>query len=674
MDSSQKKFTNNLIDETSPYLLQHAHNPVNWYPWENEALVKAKKENKLIIVSIGYSACHWCHVMEVESFENEKIAKFMNENFVSIKVDREERPDIDQVYMNAVQLLTGRGGWPLNCIALPDGRPIYGGTYFSAAQWIEMLSNILDFVKNKPDKTEEQAENLTRHIQASEIVFENSSNQEFSSKDLDFLFEKWEKSIDFEEGGSIGAPKFPLPAAYKFLLHYNHISQNENALKAVVVTLDKMANGGIYDQIGGGFSRYSVDSHWKVPHFEKMLYDNAQLISLYSLAYQKTKKQKYKIVVMETIDFIKRELTSPEGGFYSSLDADSEGVEGKSYLWTKNELQNILNDDSPLIVDYYNVTDAGNWKNGKNILLKSENKNLIEKYNISEQKLDKQISRAKQILLKARNKRVQPGLDDKILLGWNALMNKAYTEAYKAFGEIEYLNSAIENMDFIYSKMSSEDNRLNRNYKNSKASINGFLDDYAFTIEALISLYEVTFDEKWINRALELTTYSISHFFNEENNMFYYTSDIDPPLIARKFVISDNVIPSSNSQMAKNLFVLGNYFNNDEFIEKSKSMLNNVKQNSLTGEAYFANWDILHAWFVDKPYEVTIAGEDFETLRMEFQTNYLPNIFFSGGNKKQTLSNPENKLIENQTTIYVCRDKVCKLPVTTVNDALEQIS
>ena len=674
MNSTNYKFTNQLINESSPYLLQHAHNPVNWYPWGKEALEKAQKENKLIIVSIGYAACHWCHVMEHESFEDEKVAEFMNEHFVAIKVDREERTDIDQVYMNAVQLLTGSGGWPLNCIALSDGRPIYGGTYFPKAQWINMLKQVSAFVKQNPDKTEQQAKELSQGVQSSEMIFANTEKSEFTTNDLNIIFTNWKSNIDFTNGGSMGAPKFPLPIGYQFLLHYNYLTQNADALKAIITTLSKMADGGIYDQIGGGFSRYSTDEFWKLPHFEKMLYDNAQLVSLYSNVYQKTKDPKFKIIVTETLDFINRELTSEEGGFYSSIDADSEGEEGKYYVWTKNELHNALGNKADLIIDYYNIIEKGNWENGNNILLKSSSDTKIaDRYKITENELTKQITKAKKILLKERAKRIRPGLDDKILTSWNPLMLKAYIDAYRVFDDKRYLDIALKTAEFINTKIKSNDNKLYRNYKNSKTSINAFLDDYAFTIEAFISLYQATFEEKWLIVAQQLTAYTLDHFYDENKGMFYYTSDIDPALIARKMEVTDNVIPSANSQMAKNLFILGHYFYNEDHIEKSKGMLYNVKKNALISNSYYANWDILMAWFASEPYEVAIVGNEFEAIRKEFDNYYLPNVFFSGGNEEGILSLLEGKLIEGQTTIYVCQNKACRLQVTKVIEALDQI-
>jgi uncharacterized protein YyaL (SSP411 family) len=673
-DASQHKFTNQLLNESSPYLLQHAHNPVNWYPWGKKALEKARNENKLIIVSIGYAACHWCHVMEHESFEDEEVAKFMNENFVAIKVDREERPDVDQVYMNAVQLITGRGGWPLNCITLPDGRPIYGGTYFPKEQWIDMLKQISEFVKRNPDKAEQQATSLTQSVQSSEMIVALTEEATFTKNDLDAVFENWKKNIDFTHGGQPRAPKFPLPIGYQYLLQYNHFTQNEDALKAVKTTLDKMADGGIYDQIGGGFSRYSTDAYWKVPHFEKMLYDNAQLVSLYGAAYQKTKDPGYKTIVSETLNFIQRELTSDEGGFYASLDADSEGEEGKFYVWTKSELENTLGKNAELIIDYYNVTEKGNWEHGKNILLKSESdKKIADKHNMSESELAIQISEAKRQLLKERAKRIRPGLDDKILTSWNALMLKAYTDAYRVFDEQTYLDIALKNATFISAKMKESDHSLHRNYKNGNATINAFLDDYAFTIEAFISLYQATFNERWLNEAQQLAAYALTHFHDQNSGMFYYTSDLDPALIARKMEIADNVIPSSNSQMAKNLFVLGHYFYDDAYIQTAKRMLNNVKQEALKSGVYYANWDILMTWFANEPYEVAIVGKDYETKRKEIDKHYFPNVFLSGGKNEGGLSLLESKLIKGQTTIYVCQNKACQLPVTEVKEALKQI-
>ncbi len=668
------KFTNHLIHESSPYLLQHAHNPVNWYPWGEEALEKAKKEDKLLLISIGYSACHWCHVMEHESFEDLEVAKFMNDNFIAIKVDREERPDIDQVYMNAVQLLTGSGGWPLNVVALPDGRPIYGGTYFPKKDWISMLTQVSDFVKENPEKAEQKAKSLTEGVKSSELIYAVTENSDFKINDLNTIFSNWKKSIDYTNGGQNRAPKFPLPVGYQFLLHYNYLTENQDALKAVEITLNKMADGGIYDQIGGGFSRYSTDAFWKVPHFEKMLYDNSQLVSLYSSAYQATKNPYYKTIVYETLNFIERELTSKDGTFYTSIDADSDGEEGKFYVWKKSEIQNLLGKNADLVNDYFNVTANGNWEKGNNILYKNKSdKRFAEKYKITENVLQNKIIEAKKILLIERNKRVRPALDDKIITAWNSLMIKGYVDAYRVFDDPKFLNSAKKSGEFILKNVQKSDFRLDRNFKNGTSTINGFLDDYAFTIDAFIALYQATFDEKWLIEAQQLAAYSITHFYDSKSGMFFYTSDLDPSLIARKMDISDNVIPSANSQMAKNLFVLGQYFYNDDYLKKSKKMLSNVKENAMKGGAYYANWDILMAWFADEPYEVAILGENYLNARKEFDTYYLPNVFLSGGKNEGSLELLKNKYMKGQTIIYACQNKACKMPEIEVKRVIMQI-
>jgi len=674
--TEQHKYTNQLIHESSPYLLQHAHNPVNWYPWGQKALNKAKNEHKNILISIGYAACHWCHVMEHESFEDEEVANYMNEHFVAIKVDREERPDIDQIYMTAVQLLTERGGWPLNCIALPDGRPIYGGTYFPKVQWLDMLSQVSNFIQLHPDKAEEQAKSLTEGIKNNELIYSDtvSAETEVAINDLEDIFYYFKSNIDLKNGGYGNAPKFPMPSRLQFLLHFHHLTDNKEALKAVTTTLNKMAEGGIYDQVGGGFSRYSTDEIWKVPHFEKMLYDNAQLVSVYAAAYQQTKNPAYQTVVSETLDFISRELTSPEGGFYSSLDADSEGVEGKFYVWTHAELKVVLGENAELTKDYYHVTEKGNWEQSQNILFKTGNHaEIAAKYKLTEAELVVRIAEVRKLLLAERSKRIRPALDDKILTSWNALMLKGYCDAYRAFDKAEYLEKALQNAGFINTHIKSDDNSLYRNYKNGKASIPGFLDDYAFSIQAFISLYQVTFDEKWLLEAQQLTEYVLTHFYDSDSGMFYYTSDTEPSLIARKMEISDNVIPSSNSEMGKNLFILGHCFYNDQYINMSAKMLNNVRQHALQGGIYYANWDILMSWFASAPYEVSVVGKNSDLVRKELSAHYLPNVILSGTKSESNLPVLEGKWSADETLIYVCRNHVCQSPVSDLGAALKMI-
>ena len=671
------KFTNNLIHESSPYLLQHAHNPVNWYPWGEEALAKAKAENKMLIISVGYAACHWCHVMEHESFEDTIVAKMMNDHFVAIKVDREERPDIDDVYMTACQLSGGRScGWPLNVFALPDGRPVWAGTYFPKDQWMKILGTFSDKQQNSPQELEKYASQLTQGIQSSELIAKRSGDFDFTEEKLDGIFSHYIDAIDFKEGGRKGAPKFPMPNNYDFLLRYFYKTKNTQAFEAVDLTLTKLAMGGIYDQIGGGFARYSTDGKWKVPHFEKMLYDNGQLISLYSQMYSLTNNPLYKDVIESSLTFVERELTDKSGGFYSSLDADSDGEEGKYYVWKKSEIDSILGDEkiAAIFNAYYEVTKSGNWERGNNILYRrKKDADLAAKFNITEADLKTTIHEAAAKLLTAREARIHPGLDDKILTAWNALMLKGYVDAYKALDIEKYRKIALQSANFISSNAMDKDFRLNRNFKNGKSSINAFLDDYALTIQAFTALYEITFDEQWLQKADGLTAYTIAHFYNEENGFFNYTSDVDPALIARKQELSDNVIPGSNSSMARALFTLGSYLYKPEYIQMAGQMLHNVEPNIVGNDhpTFFSNWCILMEQMANPPYEVAILGEDYENKRAEMMAHYLPNAVFLGGKSEGSLELLKDKLADGVTMIYVCQDKVCKLPVQEVDEALK---
>ncbi|MBL4861764.1 MAG: thioredoxin domain-containing protein [Crocinitomicaceae bacterium] len=673
-DKGEHAYTNELIHESSPYLLQHAHNPVNWYPWGDKALKKAKDENKLLIISVGYSACHWCHVMEHESFEDTTVARIMNENFVCIRVDREERPDVDQVYMNAAQLITGRGGWPLNVLALPDGKPFYAGTYFPKDGWIEVLTYFTKMREKDPEAIQTQADKITQGIHSVENVLFKDEEGSFSIHELNLGFENWKQNIDYKKGGGHKAPKFPMPSMWEYLLHYGHISKNNEALRGVTATLDNMAFGGIYDHVGGGFARYSTDVDWHVPHFEKMLYDNAQLVSLYTHAWQQTKDPLYKQVVYETLDFIEREMTSKEGGFYSSLDADSEGEEGKFYVWTKKEIDKVLGENAALFNAYYNVTEFGNWEHGKNILnRKDSHKKIARKYEITVEELQKRLDEAKKSLLKERAKRVRPGLDDKILTSWNALMLKGYSDAYRAFGEERFLKAALKNAEFLVKNAVGKDGAITRNYKDGKSSINGFLDDYAFVISAFIELYEASFDEKWLNKANDLSEYTLAHFYDSTSGMFFYTHADHSNLIARKMEVSDNVIPASNSEMAKNLYFLGHYFNSEAYRNTARQMLINVQADVHKNIYYYSNWAVLEAHFVQQPFEVAIVGKDCIAIRHQLDQHYLPKVLFLGGKTEGTLELLEYKLTKGETIIYVCQNKACQLPVTKVVDALEQL-
>jgi uncharacterized protein YyaL (SSP411 family) len=670
------KYTNKLINESSPYLLQHAHNPVDWYPWGDEALAKAKAEDKMIIVSVGYAACHWCHVMEHESFEDTLVSKIMNENFICIKVDREERPDIDDVYMSACQLASGRGcGWPLNAFALPDGRPVWASTYFPKKDWLGVLNNFIKIKKEDPERLEESANQLQEGIKQQDNIVLNQEDQDFNPQNLAKIATNFLENIDFKKGGRKGAPKFPMPNNYEFLLNYYHFTKDAKALEGVTTTLDNMANGGIYDHLGGGFARYSTDDDWFAPHFEKMLYDNGQLISLYSEAYQLTKNPLYKKVVVETLEYTKREMTNPDGGFYSSLDADSEGEEGKFYVWKKSEIDSLLGDDlAKVFNEFYEVKRSGNLEHKNNILhRKSSNEKVAKKFDLTADQLSKKIDDAKIILMSARGERIRPGLDDKILTSWNALMLKGYTDAYRAFGNEEYLESAIRNANFLVKNSIKDEHRLNRNFKDGQSVINAFLDDYALLIDAFVHLYQVTFDEQWLNHAKKLTAYTQTHFYDKSTGMFHYTSNLDPELIARKKELADNVIPGSNSTMARNLYKLGTMLYQPEWVDLSKQMLHNLSE-SITDTPqpnFYSNWCSLYWAIVNPPFEVAVIGDNSRALSKELMQYYLPNVLILGGKSEGNLQLLQDKLIEGETRIYVCKNKVCKFPVLEVNKALE---
>ena len=665
---------NRLANETSPYLLQHADNPVNWYPWGKEALEKAIQEDKMLLISIGYSACHWCHVMEHQSFEDSTVASLMNEHFVCVKVDREERPDVDQVYMNAVQLLTKSGGWPLNCFALPDGSPVYGGTYFPKENWMQLLNYMAEIYENDKEKAVQQAAQLKQGVSLSEFIGEKSNEQVFSADDLDDAYKPLEKSFDTKLGGFVGAPKFPMPTSWTFVLRYGASTNNNRAQEQVLFTLDKIANGGIYDHVGGGFSRYSIDEEWFAPHFEKMLYDNAQLISLYSEAYQISKKENFRNVVYETFRFAERELSSPEGAFFSALDADSEGEEGKYYVWTKPELEKLLGENSSLVCEYYGVKETGNWEKGNNILAVSLGLNeMMENFSLSRSELDQIISESKEILLKAREKRISPGLDDKILTSWNALMIKGLVDAYKAFSDEVFLQRAVRAAEFIIKKQTQPDNSLYRSFKNGQSTISAFLGDYAAVIDAFISLYSCTFEEKWLLQAKSYTEYILSNFFNPESSMFYYTNKNYQELVVRKMEITDNVIPASNSMMAHNLLTLASYLDNEDYLNISHQMLFNTSDEIRQYGRYYTNWASLMLKNVFQKQELVIVGDDAANLRANLNDYYLPNVLVAGSLKQSNLPLVNGRYVEGKTLIYVCKDKACKMPVETIEEAIDLI-
>ncbi|MGB7394185.1 MAG: thioredoxin domain-containing protein, partial [Pricia sp.] len=593
------EYTNALIDETSPYLLQHAHNPVDWVAWSPKTLAHADKENKLLLVSIGYAACHWCHVMEHECFEDDEVAAVMNKNFINIKVDREERPDVDHIYMDALQMMTGSGGWPLNIVALPDGRPFWGATFVKKDNWMQVLQQLSDVYQKDPEKIEGYARNMAEGIQAINLVEMNENADAFTLEKMDAVVQEWSGFFDLEMGGYNRAPKFPMPVNLNFLLHYATARKDAKIRDYVNTSLTKMAWGGIFDHVGGGFSRYSVDTKWHVPHFEKMLYDNGQLVSLYAQAYAETGNELYRSRVEETITFVRDELMSDNFGFYSSLDADSldsEGVleEGAFYVWKEEELKSLLGDHFQIFADYFNVNDYGHWEHGNHVLIRSasKEKNAV-KHSVSVAKLEETIEECIAILDSRRDTRHRPRLDDKILTSWNGLMLKGLTDAYRYLGNEEYRDLALKNAHFIIDHLHKDDGGLFHNHKNGKSTINGYLEDYASVIEAFIGLYEITLDEVWLERAITLTEYCQTHFFDTKSEMFFFTSKDDDYLIRRTLETTDNVIPASNSIMAKNLFKLSKFYPEKDFGEVAKNMLKMVQVNLEKNPQSHANWSQL---------------------------------------------------------------------------------
>ena len=676
MVTNKDKKANRLIKESSPYLLQHAYNPVDWYPWGEQALARAKQEDKPIIVSIGYAACHWCHVMEHKTFENEKIAEVMNKNFVCIKVDREERPDVDAVYMDALQAMGLQGGWPLNVFLNSDAKPFYGGTYFQPQQWLTLLRNIAAAYTNNRQELDTSAQQFAEHLNRSELEVYGlkESNLQVRESDLKQMYQALSTRFDRKYGGLAPAPKFPMPTNYLWLLRYHYHTQDEQALKHLHLTLREMAYGGIYDQAGGGFARYSVDEEWLVPHFEKMLYDNGQLISLYAEAYQATRETLYHDVVYETIAFVERELMSPEGGFYSSLDADSEGEEGKFYTFTKADLHQMFGSEEPLFSKYYHATAAGNFEHGRNIL----HRRISDEVFAAENELDLEVLQDmvqnwKEKIMQVRAKRIRPGLDDKILCSWNALMLKGLADAYYTFGNKHFLKLAIRNAEFILHNL-KEGKKLYHNYKKGKATIDGFLEDYALLIQAFTRMYEVTFDETWLKQAKGLADYTLENFFDEAEGMFYFTDQASEKLIARKKELFDNVMPSSNSAMAINLHLLGLYFDEERYTALSETMMAKMKDLVLKEPSHLSNWAILYYYKLAQTAEVAIVGPEAPEMRAEISSFYLPNMILAGTPDKSNLPLlQQREAINGKTTVYVCHNKTCQLPVHTAAEALEQL-
>lgn len=669
---------NELHLETSPYLLQHANNPVHWKAWNQNSLTLAKKSNKLVLISIGYSACHWCHVMEHESFENEEVASVMNAHFINIKIDREERPDIDAVYMKAIQVMTGHGGWPMNVVALPDGRPIWGGTYFRKNDWINSLEKLHELYINNPQTILDYAEKLHEGLQSLNIIPTQNSANTFDFETLEKLVEKWQKSFDWEYGGMARAPKFMMPTNYEFLLRYGYQTKNKKLLDFVDLTLTKMASGGLFDIIDGGFSRYSVDMKWHVPHFEKMLYDNGQLVSLYANAYKLTGNKLYEEVIIKTLKFVEKEWLTDEGSFYAALDADSLNNKGKLeegafYVWTKEELQAILQDDFELFSIVFNVNEFGFWEHDNYVLIQNQTlQNVAKQQNITLEILQQKKNNWEEKLYSIREKRSKPHLDDKSLTSWNAIMLKGFVDAYKALGEEKFLKTAVQNAKFITNHLWSTEGNLFRNFKNDKATINGFLEDYVHVIDAFIALYEATLDEIYLKNAKQLTDYCFDFFYDKKAQFFSFTSKDDDALITAHFEVEDNVIPAANSVMAHNLFRLSIYFNNNYYETICQQMLQNILP-TIDYPSAFSNWlnALLH--FSEQNKELAICGNNAHSYLQKLNKNYLPNIVIAGSNSVSNLPFLKNRFSEKETLFYLCQNKTCDIPTKNFEEILHQI-
>ncbi len=674
---------NRLQHETSPYLLQHANNPVDWHAWKPEAFERAKLDDKPILVSIGYSTCHWCHVMERESFEDHEVAEFMNEHFVCIKVDREERPDVDQIYMEACQVMTGGGGWPLNCFLLPDGRPFYAGTYYppvpsyNRPSWLQVLMNLSHAYQNKRGTVEDQAQRLTEIIRDSgknltggnqlRVVTEG---QPFSHETLKKIFANLQRQFDNKNGGFGGAPKFPGTMSLDYLLAYYFYFGEKSALHHVQLSLDKMVMGGIYDQLGGGFARYATDAKWLVPHFEKMLYDNALLVSVLADAYKITKKELYREAIEETLAWVAREMTSAEGGFFSAQDADSEGVEGKFYVWEKQEVEEVLGGDFELFSKYYDVTKEGNWEE-KNILWrKSDFVKFAQEVNLPVGALKSQLAKSRQKLLEVRGKRVWPSLDDKLLLDWNALMCSAYSKAYEALGVDAYRKIAVKTLDFLLDKYKQPDGiSLYHTYKAGRAQYDAFLDDYAFLIAALLDVAEISGNHDYILQAGRYIEFVFEHFLDPVDKMFYFTSSKQTDILLRRKDIYDSATPSGNATMARNLYRAGTLLDKSDWLHHASEMLLAMKDSIERYPSSFSQWAHCLMGEVFGTTEIAVVGKQFHELGMEINAEYIPlKVMMVSENEDNSFPLLEGKLAGGDTLVYICQNYACQKPVASIED------
>lgn len=695
-ENKNPNYSNHLIKEKSPYLIQHVHNPVDWYPWSDEAFQKAKDENKPIFLSIGYSTCHWCHVMAHKSFEDPEIGKLMNDTVVSIKVDREERPDLDNIYMTVCQLMTGSGGWPLTIIMTPDKKPFFAGTYFTKESGYgrpglkDIILKVKELWNTQPEEVSNSADNL---IGALQKLSETSSGDELNEEILDICYEVFLGNFDDVYGGFGGAPKFPAAHNLLFLLRYWKRSGEEFALEMVTNTLNSMRNGGIYDQLGFGFHRYSVDQEWLIPHFEKMLYDQAMISMAYIEAFQATGEEKYKNTAVEIFDYVFRDMKSPEGGFYSAEDADSEGVEGKFYVWRKGEIINVLGEeDGELASKIFDVTEDGNFveettgeKIFVNILhLENSVEDLAEIWDISEKYLGKKLEDIRKKLFEHREKRVHPHKDDKILTDWNGLMIASLAKGAQVFDEEKYLKAATDAANFILLKM-EKNKRLLHRFREGESTIEGHLDDYAFMIYGLLELFEASFNPEYLKYALSFTETLLDHFWDPNAGGFYFTSDDAEKVLVRKKEIYDGAIPSGNSIMMLNLLKLAQLTENEEFKDKALQLEKAFSETIKKIPAGFTGFLCALDFRIGPSYEIVIAGnkgdEKTEAFIESIRKNYIPNETLVLNSDDETeklvkiIPSLENKRIyNNTTTVYICSEGSCKTPTDDLSTVLKVLN
>ena len=670
--ASQEKKTNALIKESSPYLLQHAYNPVDWQRWEDGLYHKQNSDKKLLLVSIGYSSCHWCHVMEEETFEDQEVATLMNTHFINIKVDREENPDVDNIYMTAVQLMTGSGGWPLNVICLPDGRPIYGGTYHTKEQWTKILNQVQAVYQKNPERLVDYATKLQQGIQQVNTIQLPKESPALDVKLLEREMAFWKQRWDTTYGGENNDQKFITPVKFNYLLHYTYLYPEEELSNHFTKSLITIANSGVFDHLEGGFFRYSVDRYWNIPHFEKMLYDNAQVMGLYANAYKVTKKTLFKKRVEQTYTFLMDKMEGEKGGFYAAIDADNPEGEGRYYLWTEEELTSAIGNEFSLFTSYYAI-DLNKPFEEQFYLLRRE---ASDTDFLRENKLSKKALAAlklgwKKKLTTLRKKKAFPRIDNKILTSWNAMTVVGLTKSYEAFNNPKFLEKAITIFDFISNKNLNNGN-LYHTYQNGKPKIKGFLEDYAHMIKAALKLYENTLNTRYLEQALSLTESSLKKFNDSDSSFFTFKEN--QPLLSKIIAIDDGVLPSPNAVMAENLWTLSQLLGRNDFQEKAEKMLKAIQPFLTEGRSDYTFWTQLFGKVAGPHYEVVIVGPKAKALTSELNSHYLPNIVFQATETPSDLPLLKDRFYKGETYIYVCKNKVCLRPETTVKEALEQIN